>query len=161
MLYGGPGQDGTGLQVINNTDLQQRDQAGRWGQLALVSSFGSSSGMVRGWEWGGGGLELAKTEEAAAGMGSPFPRGSILPQSQAPAGQGRGMGDGVTFLGLGQIGAWPLGAWFCAPAFEQGWSRRTGELALHVSAATGLRGHGLGTARLPQLAKRYVTILNA
>lgn len=34
-------------------------------------------------------------------------------------------------------------------------------LALHVSAATGLRGHGLGTARLPQLTKRYVTILNA
>lgn len=108
MLYGGLGQDGTGLQVINNTDLQQRGQAGRWGQLALVSSFGSSSGMVR----GSGGLELAKTEEAAAGMGSPFPRGSILPQSQAPAGQGRGMDDEVTFLGLGQIGAWPLGAWF-------------------------------------------------
>lgn len=90
MLYGGPGQDGTGLQVINNTDLQQRGQAGSWGQMALVSSFGSSSGMVR----GSGGLQLAKTEEAAAGVGSPFPCGSILPQSQVPPGQGRRMGDG-------------------------------------------------------------------
>lgn len=108
MLYGGPGQDGTGLQVINNTDLQQRGQAGSWGQMALVSSFGSSSGVVR----GSGGLQLAKTEEAAAGMGSPFPCGSILPQSRALPGQGRGMRDGVTFLRLGQIGAWPFGAWF-------------------------------------------------
>lgn len=34
-------------------------------------------------------------------------------------------------------------------------------LALQVSAATGLRGHGLGAARLPQLAKGHITILNA
>lgn len=34
-------------------------------------------------------------------------------------------------------------------------------LALQVSAAAGLRGHGLGTPRLPQLAKGGVTILNA
>lgn len=33
---------------------------------------------------------LAKTEEAAAGMDSPFPRGSVLPLSQAPPGQGTG-----------------------------------------------------------------------
>lgn len=34
-------------------------------------------------------------------------------------------------------------------------------LVLHISAATGLRGHGLGAARLPQLAEGYVAILNA
>lgn len=69
--------------------------------------------MVR----GSGGIELAKSEETAAGVGSPFPCGSILPQSQAPPGPGRGMGDGVAFLGPGQIGAYPLRASFWAPAF--------------------------------------------
>lgn len=34
-------------------------------------------------------------------------------------------------------------------------------LTLQVSAATGLRGHGLGTPRLPQLAKGGITVLNA
>ncbi|EGW06419.1 hypothetical protein I79_012409 [Cricetulus griseus] len=38
------------------------------------------------------------------------------------------MDDGAAFLGLGQIGAEALGAWFWAPAFGQGWSRRTDEL---------------------------------
>lgn len=34
-------------------------------------------------------------------------------------------------------------------------------LAPQVSAATGLWGHGLGTPRLPQLAKGSITVLNA
>lgn len=34
-------------------------------------------------------------------------------------------------------------------------------LTLQVSAATGLRGHSLGTPRLPQLAKGGITVLNA
>lgn len=52
--------------------------------MTLVSGFGSSWGMVR----GSGGQRLAKTEEAAAGTGSPFPRDSVLPQSQAPPRKG-------------------------------------------------------------------------
>lgn len=57
--------------------------------------------MVR----GSGGIELAKSEETAAGMGSPLPLWLNLAPKQGPTRPGKGMGDGVAFLGLGQIGA--------------------------------------------------------
>ena len=67
--------------------------------MALVSGFGNSLSMVK----GSGEEGLAKTEEAAAGTDSPFPRGSILPLSQAPPGQRRGTGGGAASLGPGQV----------------------------------------------------------
>lgn len=60
-----------------------------------------------------GGIELAKSEETAAGVGSPFPCGSILPQSQAPPGPGRGGWEmGWLFWGQGRLGPILLGPGF-------------------------------------------------
>lgn len=89
MLYGGLGQDGTGLQVINNTDLQQRGQAGRWGQLALVSSFGSSSGMVRG---SGRGTRVSQDRGSSSRYGVPFPLWLNLAPKPGPSRPGEGDG---------------------------------------------------------------------
>lgn len=60
-------------------------------------------GTLRVWLGVPGGQGLAKTEEAAAGTDSPFPLGSVLPLSQAPPGQGRGIGGGTASLGPGQV----------------------------------------------------------
>jgi hypothetical protein len=68
---------------------------------------------------------------------------------------------GQLLWGWGRLGHGLLGPG-SGPLLEgQGWSWRTGELALQVSAATGLRGYSLGAPGLPQLAKGCITILNA
>lgn len=73
--------------------------AGSWGQMPWSQALGT----LRVWLGVLGGWGLAKTEEAAAGTDSPFPRGSVLPLSQAPPGQGRGTGGGAASLGPGQV----------------------------------------------------------
>lgn len=72
---------------------------------------------------------LAKTEEAAAGMDFPFPRGSVLPLSQAPPGQGRGTGGRAASQGARAGEGLGLPGPGSGPQPEgQGWSWRTGEL---------------------------------
>lgn len=89
--------------------------------MGLVSSFGSSSGMVR----GTGGLELAKTEEAAAGMGSPCPCGSLLAPKPDPAREGKGRpgkGGGV-WSNFAETGTdWGLASWglVLSPSLQAG-----------------------------------------
>lgn len=88
-----------GLQVINNKYLQCQGQVGSWAKWPWSQALGT----LRVWSGAQGGQGLAKTEEAAAGMDPPFPRGSVLPLSQAPPGQGRGTGGGAASLGPGQV----------------------------------------------------------
>lgn len=76
-------------------------------------------------------------------------------------------GPGVELGEAGQVAEALLVPWGCSLVPKSSAVPRSlekdlsGWLAPKVSAATGLRGHGLGTPRLPQLAKGSVTVLNS